>query len=203
MGGFLVRAGAIFAFLALAATALAFVATLSPSLLPRTQVAEAAAPRLAADATVATPAAAPPPALTPQRDGSSPIALVDRSGAPLQCALYARQRSGVQLTGDARTWWAQAEGRYQRAATPSAGAVIVMDGTSAGHVGVVARVINQRQIVIDHANWLGDGEIITGALVEDASPANDWSQVRVWNVETNSMGIRPYPVLGFVLPDAL
>ena len=64
-------------------------------------------------------------------------------------------------------------------------------------------MINQRQIVIDHANWLGDGEIITGALVEDASPANDWSQVRVWNVETNSMGIRPYPVLGFVLPDAL
>jgi hypothetical protein len=47
----------------------------------------------------------------------------------------------------------------------------------------------------------GRGEIITGALVEDASANNDWSQVRVWNVQTSSMGLRPYPVFGFVGPE--
>jgi surface antigen len=93
------------------------------------------------------------------------------------------------------------EGRYRRANTPSVGSVIVMGGTSAGHVAVVTRVVGPRQIVIDHANWLGRGEIITGALVEDASANNDWSQVRVWNVQTSSMGLRPYPVFGFVGPE--
>lgn len=125
---------------------------------------------------------------------------IDRSGAPLECAIYARERSGVALFGDARTWWRQAQGRYPRADRPSAGAVMVMDGTESGHVAVVTHVLNERQIVIDHANWLGDGEIVTDALVEDVSEANDWSAVKVWNAETDAMGARAYPVLGFILP---
>lgn len=146
---------------------------------------------------------APPPAAEAAAavDVSSVVARVDRSGPPLQCAIYARQRTGFALTGEARNWWPQAEGRYRRASTPSPGAVIVLGGTDAGHVAVVTRVLSDRQIIVDHANWLGGGEIITGALVEDASSANDWTAVRVWNVETNAMGLRAYPVYGFVGPE--
>jgi hypothetical protein len=172
-------------------------AILVPELRPQTPAAEAAAPAIS-EATMPTSAA--PIIVSPPLGDVT--AVVDRSGAPLQCAIYARQRTGFALTGDARNWWPQAEGRYRRSSTPSAGSVMVMGGTSAGHVAVVARVVGPRQIMVDHANWLGRGEIITGALVEDASPNNDWSQVRVWNVDTNSMGLRPYPVYGFVGPEA-
>ena len=192
------RASAISAFLFLGlAGASAFLLS-NPELLPRTQAAEATAPGAAPSTPATQPAAV---ASIPQTiDPSTVLAVVDRSGPPLQCAIYARQRTNIALTGAARNWWPQAEGRYRRAATPSVGAVIVMGGTEAGHVAVVTRVLGPRQIVIDHANWLGGGEVITGALVEDASDANDWSAVRVWNVETNSMGLRPYPVFGFVGP---
>lgn len=149
-------------------------------------------------ATELLPAAATAPT---SAEIASTVARVDRSGPPLQCAIYARQRTGFELTGEARNWWPQAEGRYRRASTPSPGAAIVLGGTEAGHVAVVTGVLGARQIVVDHANWLGGGEIITGALVEDASAANDWSAVRVWNVETNSMGLREYPVFGFVGPE--
>lgn len=127
-------------------------------------------------------------------------ATIDRSGAPLECAIYARERSGVALYGDARTWWSQAAGRYPRASNPSQGAVMVMGGTEGGHVAVVTHMLNERQIVIDHANWLGDGEIVTDALVEDVSAANDWSAVKVWNADAGAMGARAYPVLGFISP---
>jgi len=198
---------ALLTFAALAAV-VAIVA--QPNLRLRTESAEAIAPAVA-EAPAATPApvapsaSTPAPQVVPVSTNPTPAgvtAIVDRSGAPLQCAIYARQRTGISLTGAARNWWPQAEGRYRRSHAPSVGSVIVLDGTSAGHVAVVTRVIGTRQIVVDHANWLGGGEIITGALIEDASAANDWSQVRVWNVQTNSMGLRPYPVFGFVGPGA-
>jgi hypothetical protein len=134
---------------------------------------------------------------------SAPKAFVSTAGPPLQCVPYARERSGVALFGDARTWWTQAQGRYRRSHAPAEGTVIVLGGTEAGHVGVVARILNARQILIDHANWQGRGEIIFGALVEDASPANDWSAVRVWNVQARALGRRAYPVFGFVLADGV
>jgi hypothetical protein len=159
-----------------------------------------AAPLAATATFVAAMAMTPGPqkALTLSADDFR--AAIDRSGAPLECAIYARERSGVELYGAARSWWSQAQGRYPRAARPQAGAVMVMGGTEGGHVAVVTHVLNERQIVIDHANWLGDGEIVTDALVEDASEANDWSAVKVWNAEAGTMGARAYPVLGFILP---
>ena len=194
---------ALFTFAALAGVVAIVVA---PDLRPRTESAEAIAPAAIVEAKTTpapttTPAPAPPiiASVTP----ANVTAVVDRTGPALQCAIYARQRTGLSLTGAARNWWPQAEGRYRRSASPTAGAVIVMGGTTAGHVAVVTRVIDARQIIVDHANWLGGGEIITGALIEDASPNNDWSQVRVWNVQTNSMGLRPYPVFGFVGPDTV
>jgi len=190
-------ASAAVAFVMMGAAAIAIIATLNPSLLPRSSLAAASGAEIVK---VVSPS---PMAVAPPIDPASIHAIVDRSGAPLQCAIYARQRTGLELSGDARNWWPQAEGRYHRAATPSVGSVIVMGGTEAGHVAVVTQVLNSKQIVVDHANWLGGGEIITGALVEDASEAGDWSAVRVWNVETNSVGLRSYPVYGFVGPNAV
>lgn len=191
--GMIRKAAGMFSFVTLAGVAAVLLAAQNADLLPRTATAEGAT---AVEVGVALPAAR-------QDSLQSTQAVVDRSGAPLQCAIYARQRTGIALTGAARTWWPQADGRYRRAPTPTAGSVIVMGGTESGHVAVVTRVLNSRQIVIDHANWLGGGEIITGALVEDASANNDWSSVRVWNVETNSMGLRAYPVFGFVGPQSI
>ena len=76
-----------------------------------------------------------------------------------------------------------------------------MGGTSAGHVAVVAQVLNAREALVDHANWMNTGEIVRGALVRDVSAANDWSAVRVWHPPTNSLGLRVYPAFGFVHPD--
>ncbi|MBL8548571.1 MAG: CHAP domain-containing protein [Hyphomonadaceae bacterium] len=186
----------------------------------QTSAAEAATPQQAAPASVAASTASPvafadaaaavtPASLAdPGPNGDfAVIALangmrIDRSGTPLQCAIYARDRTGVSLAGEARTWWPQAEGRYQRTHFPQVGAVMAMLGTSAGHVAVVARVISRREILIDHANWMSTGEIITGAPAVDVSPNNDWSQVRVWHPPTNSLGLRPYPVQGFIIPNA-
>jgi hypothetical protein len=39
---------------------------------------------------------------------------------PLQCVPFARQASGVEIYGDANTWWTQAEGRYPRSSQPAA-----------------------------------------------------------------------------------
>jgi CHAP domain len=128
--------------------------------------------------------------------------VVDRSGPPLQCAIYAQHVTGMDIRGEARTWWSAAEGRYERNKTPKLGSVIVMTGTSSsGHVAVVSRILNSREILIDHANWSNQGEIVKGALVVDVSQAGDWSLVRVWHPPTNSLGLSAFPVLGFVGPD--
>src|SRR5690242_12471674 len=58
----------------------------------------------------------------------------------LQCVPYARQVSGIDIRGDAWTWWYAAAGRYERGSVPEPGAVLVMEATPAmrlGHVAVV------------------------------------------------------------------
>ena len=74
----------------------------------------------------------------------------------LQCVPYAREVSGVQLYGDAWTWWGQAEGRYERGFRPRVGAVMAFrphGNMRLGHVAAVSRVIDSRNILIRHANW--------------------------------------------------
>ena len=39
----------------------------------------------------------------------------------LQCVPYARALTGVEIRGDAHTWWGQADGRYQRGTAPTFG----------------------------------------------------------------------------------
>lgn len=123
---------------------------------------------------------------------------------PMQCVPYARQVSGVQIRGDAHTWWPQAQGRYGRGSMPAPGAVLVLASTSRmrhGHVAVVKRVVNNRQIDVTHSNWGSDRKtrsmIYDRMRAEDVSPYNDWSSVRFWNVQTGAFGF-PYAAKGFI-----
>ena len=120
-----------------------------------------------------------------------------------QCVPFARQISGVSLTGDALRWWAAADDRYERGSAPKVGAVLVFKPTTQmrlGHVAVVRRIVSRREIRIDHANWAAtnQGRISLDAPVIDVSAANDWSQVRVWYEPAGSFGGRVNPVHGFI-----
>lgn len=123
---------------------------------------------------------------------------------PIQCVPYARQVSGIEIYGDAHTWWNQATPRYKRGMKPSPGAVLVLGRSKRlrhGHVAVVKRVISPREIEVTHSNWGSDratrSMIYDVMRVEDISPANDWSSVRFWNLHAGSYGF-PYSSLGFI-----
>jgi hypothetical protein len=102
-----------------------------------------------------------------------------------QCVPFARLVSGIQIFGDARTWWSQAAGKYDTGYTPKAGAVLCFKPIGRmrlGHVAVVTQVLTDRVIQITHANWSlidGDrGHVEKNVTVIDVSPAGDWSQVK-------------------------
>ncbi|PNU01822.1 CHAP domain-containing protein [Novosphingobium guangzhouense] len=125
--------------------------------------------------------------------------------AHLQCVPYARDHSGIEIHGNARTWWKQANGSYDRGSMPKVGAVMAMSASRAmplGHVAVVSKIVDTRHILIDQANWAGPGVIEHDVLVEDASNDGDWSEVRVWYAPANAMGARLNPVSGFIYPAA-
>lgn len=135
--------------------------------------------------------------------GASPR--IVRGGERLQCVPFARNHSGVGIWGDAYTWWDQADGRFERASTPALGSVMVMKGYNddgRGHVAVVRKILSEREIVVDHANWLNSGEIGLDQPVMDVSDDNDWSEVRVWYAPGRHYGGRVYEVQGFILSPA-
>jgi len=130
-------------------------------------------------------------------------AKIENPDMPNECVPYARARSGIALHGDANTWWAQAAGRYARGSTPALGSVMVLTGYSSdgrNHLAVVSSMISDREIRVDHANWLNDGNIYTDDPVVDVSANNDWSAVRVWNAKARAWGVRIYLVEGFIGP---
>ncbi|HTQ15414.1 MAG TPA: CHAP domain-containing protein [Rhizomicrobium sp.] len=119
----------------------------------------------------------------------------------LNCVAFARERTGFAIQGDAHLWWEHAYGFYARSGTPSPESVMVFAATRhmrKGHVAVVTRLVSDREVIVDHANWLRDGRLYLDIPVADVSPDNDWSQVRVWNPRTNQWGARTYPLKGFV-----
>jgi hypothetical protein len=122
---------------------------------------------------------------------------------PLQCVPYAREHSNVQIHGDAWTWWGQAEGRYRRGQRPQEGAVVVLKRrqNSLGHVAVVEEVIDNRTMIVSHANWLRRGRIHESTPVIDVSAANDWSELRFWNAEGGHYGGGVYKPYGFIYGD--
>ncbi len=119
----------------------------------------------------------------------------------LQCVPFARAASGIELKGNAALWWDAAAGVYDRGSRPEPGSVLNFRATGnmrLGHVAVVANVINSRLIEIDHANWAGSyGGVSRGVPVEDVSPNNDWSEVRVALGHGGEFG-SVYPTYGFI-----
>lgn len=118
---------------------------------------------------------------------------------PLECVPYARAISGIELRGDAWSWWQAAEGRYRRGASPALEAVLVFSRTDRlprGHLAVVTAMTGPREIRIAHANWVG-GRVTEDVPVIDVSLANDWSAVRVFNVDRGGYGAT-YRTDGFI-----
>lgn len=141
----------------------------------------------------------------PPFDPDSPPRIAD-ARARLQCVPFARDASGVEIYGDANTWWRQAAGRYPRSNSPAPGAVLVTRGYNnpgRGHVAVVTHVESSRIIRVDQANWLNNGEISVGVPVIDVSPNNDWTEVRVWHIPGGHWGGRVYVAEGFIHPFTL
>jgi surface antigen len=121
-------------------------------------------------------------------------------GHRVWCVPFARTASGVEIRGNANTWWAQAEGNYERTKSPQVGAVMAFAATRGmpmGHVAVVSRVVSDREIRIDHANWERN-KVSLGMSVIDVSDRGDWSRVKV---ESNPGQYgKVYPINGFILP---
>lgn len=141
----------------------------------------------------------------PSDEAYEPNPRLNASGPRLQCVPFARQEAGVEIFGDAATWWGQAAAAgYDRSAAPDEGAVIVMRGynnPNRGHVAVVREVASERLILVDHANWLNGGEITRNVPVRDVSANGDWSRVQVWHVPGAHWGGRVYGVRGFISAD--
>ena len=134
--------------------------------------------------------------------GSGGYAAVSGEPAAVECAPFARQETGIQLYGDAASWWDQAEGRYERQAEPVEGGVLVFRRSGRlpyGHVSVVAQRVSDREIRVTQANWVHH-RITRNEPVLDVSPGNDWSRVRVWWAPSNGLGSTVYPTYGFIAP---
>lgn len=123
----------------------------------------------------------------------------------LNCVQYVKQVSSIEISGNAWMWWNNAKGRYNIGHRPAKNSVLVFQRTkamSAGHVAVVREVVNRRTILIEHANWAprnGMKGRVSTELVEDISPNNDWTSVRVMHEPSMSYG-KPYATNGFIHP---
>lgn len=122
-----------------------------------------------------------------------------------ECVPFARAASGVEIYGDAWSWWDKAAGRYRRGHVPREGAVIVFARSPRlplGHVAVISRVIDDRVVMVTHANWSRingvRGHVEQDVTLTDVSAAGDWSQVRVWYRDSDGLGSTAYPVSGFI-----
>ena len=126
-----------------------------------------------------------------------------------QCVPFARLISGIQIFGDAWTWWKQASGKYETGFQPRAGAVLCFKPTQRmrlGHVAVVSQVLTDRIVQITHANWSpiegSRGKVEKDVTLVDVSPAGDWSEVKVWYDPNRDLGGSTYSTEGFIYPDA-
>lgn len=124
-----------------------------------------------------------------------------QQGQRVWCVPFARNTSGIRIRGNAHLWWSKARGAYARGAAPKPGAVMVFSRSrhlSRGHIAVVSRIVSDREIRIDHANW-DRNRVSLGMSVIDVSERGDWSAVRVES--TPGAYGKTYPVSGFVYPD--
>ncbi|UYY58903.1 CHAP domain-containing protein [Sphingomonas sp. S2-65] len=122
-----------------------------------------------------------------------------------ECVPFARAASGIQIYGDAWTWWDQAKGRYARGSAPRVGSVVVFPKSAKlrlGHVAVVSRIVDDRVLMLTHANWSRvdgvRGHAEQDVTLFDVSPRGDWSEVKVWYRDMEGLGGSTYPVKGFI-----
>ena len=123
-----------------------------------------------------------------------------KAGKRVWCVPFARNASGIEIRGDAWTWWPAAAERpdLTRSKTPTVGAIMVFSKGSRlgrGHIAVVSGVDGPRALRLHHANWKKN-QVSLDMKVIDISDANDWSRVRVESVP-GAFG-SPYPVSGFI-----
>lgn len=128
------------------------------------------------------------------------VASLRAQGQRVWCVPFARNVSGIDIRGNAHTWWGKAKNTFGQSNTPVVGAVMSFRSTPSlplGHVAVVSKVVSKDRILIDHANWHRD-QVSQDMAVIDVSSKGDWSAVRV---ETNLDAFGSvYPINGFILP---
>ena len=121
----------------------------------------------------------------------------------IQCVAFAKADAGIEISGNARDWWTNAAGVYERGSRPENGSVLSFRPNGRmplGHVAVVTSVEDSRTIVIDQSHWNSNG-IARDIEVKDASEDNDWSAVRVQLGHSGEFG-SIYPTHGFIYPRA-
>jgi surface antigen len=125
-----------------------------------------------------------------------------------QCVTYARSITGLEIYGDAWTWWSKGQAKYQTGFHPKPGAVLVFrpqGKMKLGHVAVVSQMITDRYIQVTHANWSPvngrRGQVEKNVNVLDVSDAGDWSRVKVWYGPLNDVGTSVYVTYGFIYHD--
>ncbi len=124
-----------------------------------------------------------------------------------ECVPIARALSGIDIFGNAHTWWGQAAGRFDRGSKPKRGAVLAFKPHGSmrlGHVAAVSRVVDDRTVLVTHSNWSlingRRGQIERNVKIIDVSPQGDWSRVRVWFAPLADLGGTVWPVHGFIYP---
>ena len=119
----------------------------------------------------------------------------------ISCVPFARSDSGISVGGNAWQWWDNAAGVYARGRVPEPGSVLAFRANGRmrlGHVAVVSRVVNPREVEVEHANWAGTGGgVARNVPVVDVSEANDWTAVRVGLGRSSDFG-SVYPTYGFI-----
>src|SRR5947209_11657478 len=142
------------------------------------------------------------------------MSLVPAAGGALadtywQCVPFARLISGIQIFGDAYTWWQQAMRTYDVGFHPKAGAVLCFkpaERMRLGHVAVVSQVLTDRIVQITHTNWSpiegSRGKVEKDVTLVDVSPEGNWSQVKVWYGPSRDLGGSTYQTYGFIYQDA-
>lgn len=131
----------------------------------------------------------------------SSLIVTPATAGVLQCVPFARQASGIELYGNAHTWWNQAEGRYDRGHEPRIGAVLAFAASRSmpvGHVAMVSKIVNEREVLLTHANWSYRGGIERNVRAIDVSANNDWTDVRVWYGPIGNLGLRSNAARGFI-----
>lgn len=124
-----------------------------------------------------------------------------RGAHVLQCVAFAKQDAGIDIAGNARDWWSNAAGVYERGSRPENGSVLSFQANGRmplGHVAVVSGVQDSRTIVIEQSHWNSRG-ISRDIEVKDVSEDNSWSAVRVELGHGGGFG-SIYPTHGFIYP---